>query len=94
MAKEPNDVVVRILREIQTAVADHGRMLEQHTRYFEKLDIGQQEIRGSIVTAPWLSAHANVRNDLMEDRLEKLESAYGEIDELKARVKRLESHEA
>jgi hypothetical protein len=54
MAREPNDIVVRILREIQKTQAEHSADLE-------KLEVGQQEIRGSIVTAPWLSAHANVR---------------------------------
>ena len=93
MAKEPNDVVVRILREIQKTQADHSRLLDEHTREFAKLATGQKEIRESIVTALGLSAHANVRNDLMEDRLGKIEAAIDEIDDLRARVSRLESHE-
>ena len=93
MAKEPNDLVLRILQEIQRTQAEHGHLLDQHTREFAKLSIGQKEIRESIVTALGLSAHANVRNDLMEDRLGKIEGAIEELDDLKARVSRLESHE-
>ena len=94
MAKEPDDVVVRILREIQATLGNHGRALGHHTRELEKLGIGQKEIRESIVTALGLSAHANVRNDLMEDRIGKLEAMIDEFEDLRTRVSRLESHEA
>ncbi|MDQ3559768.1 MAG: hypothetical protein M3453_11420 [Pseudomonadota bacterium] len=93
MAREPNDLVLRILREIQATLSDHGRLHEEHRRAFERLRHGQDEIRESIVTALGLSAHANVRNDLMEDRLGDLEERIGRIDELEARVMRLEAEE-
>jgi hypothetical protein len=93
MADEPDNLVVRILREIQGAQKDHGRLLEAHTREFERLRNGQKEIRESIVTALGLSAHANVRNDVMEDRIGKLESMIDELAELRERVSRLETHE-
>jgi hypothetical protein len=94
MAKEPEDVVVRILREIQATLGHQGRTLDHHTRELEKLGVGQKEIRESIVTALGLSAHANVRNDLMEDRIGKIEAMIDEFENLKARVSRLESQDA
>jgi hypothetical protein len=39
MANRPEDVVLRILREIQTTQVDHGRALAQHSREFGKLDL-------------------------------------------------------
>ncbi len=93
MAKEPDGLVLRSLREIQATLADHGRLHEEHRRAFERLRHGQGEIRDSIVTALGLSAHANVRNHLMEDRLGSLEERIGRLDELDARVKRLEAEE-
>ena len=87
MATPTEDLVLRVLRDIQGTLADHGRQLA-------RLETGQNEIRESIVTALGLSAHANVRNDLMEDRLGDLENRIGRLDELEARVKRLETEEA
>jgi ubiquinone biosynthesis protein UbiJ len=87
MATPTEDLVLRVLQDIQGTLADHGRKLS-------RLESGQNEIRESIVTALGLSAHANVRNDQMEDRLEKLEAMAGEVAELRARVARLETHDA
>ena len=86
MATPTEDLVLRVLRDIQGTLAEHGRKLG-------RLESGQNEIRESIVTALCLSAHANVRNDLMEDRLGDLENRIGRL-ELATRVKRLESEEA
>ena len=87
MPTPTEDLVLSVLRDIQGTLAEHGRKLA-------RLETGQNEIRESIVTALGLSAHANVRNDLMEDRLGDLENRIGRLDELEARVKRLETEEA
>jgi hypothetical protein len=91
MATPTEDLVLHILQDIQGTLAAQGRKLDEHTREFSRLRNGQSEIRESIVTALGLSAHANVRNDLMEDRLGELESRIGRLDELEARLRRLEA---
>jgi ubiquinone biosynthesis protein UbiJ len=87
MSTPTEDLVLRVLRDIQGTLADHGRKLS-------KLESGQNEIRESIVTALGLSTHANVRNDFMEDRLGNIEARIQKLDELEARVMRLETEEA
>ena len=87
MATPTEDLVLRVLRDIQGTLAEHGRQLS-------RLENGQDEIRESIVTALGLSAHANVRNDKMEDRLVQLEARNATIDDLIARLERLESEKA
>jgi len=87
MAREPNDLVLRILKEIQKTQA-------QHSREFEQLKIGQKEIRESVVTALGLSAHANVRVDVMDDRIGKIDAMIEELEQLKARVTHLETQGA
>jgi hypothetical protein len=87
MATPTEDLVLRILKDIQGTLADHGRKLS-------KLESGQNEIRESIVTALGLSAHANVRNDLMEDRIGRLESMIDDLADLRSRVERLEAEDA
>ena len=55
MAREPNDLVLRILKEIQKTQA-------QHSREFEQLKIGQKEIRESVVTALGLATWGIVQS--------------------------------
>jgi hypothetical protein len=81
MAKQPDDLVVRILRDIQGTLADHTRVLDDHTERFERLERQATDINEGMVTALGLAGHAHVR----QDGLQK------EIDDLKRRVKRLES---
>ncbi len=87
MATPTEDLVLRVLQDIQGTLAEHGRKLT-------RLESGQNEIRESIITALGLSAHANVRNDLMEDRLGRLEAMIEEFEYLKTRVDRLETEDA
>ena len=87
MATPTESLVLRILQDIQGELVEHGRKLA-------RLESGQNEIRESIVTALGLGAHANVRNDSMEDRLGRLETLKDEVERLKSRVDRLETEEA
>ncbi len=93
MANEPDNLVLRILQEIQATQKDHGRVLRAHTREFERLRNGQKEIRESIVTALGLSAHANVRHDLIRSH-RQAGAMIEEVAELRERVARLETEEA
>ncbi len=86
MATPTEDLVLRVLRDTQGTMAEHGRKLA-------KLESGQSEIRESIVTALRLSAHANVRNDLIGDRLGDREARIGRVNELDERIRRLETEE-
>jgi hypothetical protein len=94
MAKAPEDLVLRILRDIQATLTEHGRYHEEHKREFERIRSSFKEMRESMVTGLGLAAHANVRNDLMEDRIGNLEAKIVEIENLKARVERLETEQA
>jgi hypothetical protein len=38
MAKQPDDLVLRILREIQATLSEHGRMHEEHRGAFERIE--------------------------------------------------------
>ncbi len=74
MAKQPDDLVIRILRDIQSTLSDH-------TKRFEHIEERLDEVREGMLTALGLSSHAHVRNDSMKK----------DINELKKRVKRLET---
>ena len=71
MAREPEDAVMRILQQIQSALADHGRKLDEHTKRFDQIDVQLQELRDGMVTSLGLSAHANVRHDNVQRQIEE-----------------------
>jgi uncharacterized coiled-coil DUF342 family protein len=81
MAKQPEDLVVRILRDIQPTLADHTKTLADHTKRFERLEERVDELHDGMVAALGLASHAHVRGDSMKK----------DIEDLKKRVKRLEA---
>lgn len=65
MAKEPDNVVLMLLREIRSVQDDHSRRLESIERRVD-------DVHQSMVTALGLAAHANVRHETVEKRLSDL----------------------
>ena len=80
MARGPNDLVLRILREIQTTLADHTRRFEAMDGRFDALERSMREVRESTITALGLAGHANVRSDSLEQRVEALERRVDDLE--------------
>jgi len=81
MPKQPEGLVVRILRDIQSTLAGHTRTLAAHTEQFEHIEQHLDDLRQGKVAALGLGTEAHVRDlDLRKD-----------INDLKKRVKRLET---
>jgi polyhydroxyalkanoate synthesis regulator phasin len=80
MARQPEDMVVRILQQIKATLADHGSMHEEHRQAFIRIERRLDEALDSSITAIGLASHANVRHNTVRE----------EIEELKRRVERLE----
>jgi hypothetical protein len=80
MAKQPDDMVIHILQQIQATLADHGRMHEEHRQAFVRIERRLEEALDSSITAIGLASHANVRHGSVQE----------EIADLKKRVERLE----
>jgi septal ring factor EnvC (AmiA/AmiB activator) len=81
MPKQPEDLVVRILGDIQATLADHTKTLADHTQRFEHIEQRLDDVNEGMVTALGLASHAHVRDESMRK----------DINELKKRVKRLEA---
>jgi hypothetical protein len=67
MAKQPEDLVVRILRDIQGTQAEHTKRLD-HIE--DRLD----EMNDGVVAALGLASHANIRHEAVDRRLDELRS--------------------
>jgi septation ring formation regulator EzrA len=80
MARQPDDAVIRILQEIQSTLAEHGRMHKEHRQAFGRIERRLDELHESTITALGLASHANVRHSTVQD----------EIEDLKRRVEQLE----
>jgi hypothetical protein len=81
MAKEPEDAVLRILKNIQTTLADHSKRFDSVDGRFDRVDRRLEDVHEGMITSLGLAGHAHVR----QNGLQK------EIDDLKKRVKRLET---
>jgi len=81
MARQPEDLVIRISRDIQTTLADHAKRFDRIDQRFEGLEQRLDEINEGMIAALGLASHAHVRDDSMKK----------DISDLKKRVKRLEA---
>jgi hypothetical protein len=81
MPKQPKDLVIRILRDIQVTLAEHTKTLADHTKRFEHIEERLDDVNEGMVTALGLPSHAHVRDESMKK----------DINDLKKRAKRLEA---
>ena len=74
MADEPDNLILRLLREIRETQVDHG---EQSKLLNRRMD----EVHETVYTAAGIAAHANTRHDTVTDRLEAIEARLDSLEE-------------
>ena len=80
MADEPDNLMLRLLREIRAKMDDHDKRFDEHDRRFDDLKKAIEDRKETAATGIGFAAHANIRNDMLEK----------EIAELKKRMDRIE----
>jgi polyhydroxyalkanoate synthesis regulator phasin len=65
MAKEPDNMVLRLLREIRGTQQDHGKKLDH-------LDMRVEDLYKISTHTPGVAAYAHVRYEALESRVEQL----------------------
>ncbi len=80
MAKEPADATLRLLRDIRATQDGHFDLLKQNAEELRRLRKEIHDWQETTATAIGFAAHANIRHDAVEKRL----------DDLTARVESLE----
>ena len=80
MASEPENVMLRLLREIRAKQDEHTAMHEEHRQSFAELRKAIEDGKETTATGVGFAAHANIRTDALEK----------EIEELKRRMDRIE----
>ncbi|HXW25726.1 MAG TPA: hypothetical protein VEK73_13360 [Xanthobacteraceae bacterium] len=81
MPKQPEDLVIRILRDIQATLARHTKTLADHTERFQHIEERFDDLEPRIIAALGLGTDAHLRDKGMSK----------DINDLKKRVKRLEA---
>jgi hypothetical protein len=80
MAKEPDNLVLKMLQEIRARLDKHEERFDRMDRRFDDLDRMLDDMAGSLTYSLGFSMQANVRHESVQRKLDTLEQ----------RVKRLE----
>ena len=80
MAREPEDLVIRILREIQGTLSEHTQRFDRTDESLAQIERRLDDVHQGMITSLGLAGHAHVRQDGVQK----------ELDELKQRIERLE----
>lgn len=80
MSEEPDNLTLRLLREIREILDTHSGMHRQHQESFETLNRKIDAWQETTATGVGLAVHANVRHESIEARLESLERRMEEIE--------------
>jgi hypothetical protein len=81
MAKEPESLVLRLLRDIRVTQQSQGHMLERHGANLDRLGKRIEDLYKISTNTLGVAANAHVRYEALEPKVEKLTD----------RVKRLEA---
>jgi hypothetical protein len=80
MPDEPDNMVLRILREIRGILDEHSDMHRRHQHAFDELNKRIAAWHETTATGVGLAVHANVRSESIEARLQNLERRVEEIE--------------
>ena len=80
MAKEPDNLVLKMLREIRSTLDKHEERFDKMDKRFDKLDKKLDDMAGGLTYSLGFSMQANLRHegvrqklDALEQRVERLE---------------------
>jgi uncharacterized coiled-coil protein SlyX len=79
MAKQPEDLVVRILRDIQHTLAEHTKKFEAVDRRFDEIEQRLDDMNNGVIAALGLTSRADIRHEAVDKRLKELETAVARL---------------
>ena len=81
VADEPDNMILRLLREIRAKQDEHSSVLSEHGQRLKMIDRRLDEVHETMYTVAGLAAHSNVRHDSVADRLEAIEERVRKLEE-------------
>lgn len=80
MVDEPDNLLLRLLRDIRAKQDEHDKRFDAHDTRFDELHKAIEDWKETTATGVGFAAHANIRTDALEK----------EIADLKKRIDRIE----
>lgn len=81
MPDEPQDLTLRLLREIRAKLDEHDKRFDRHDRRFDVLDKRLDEVRQGMTYALGIATHGNIRHDVVQGKLEDIEARLSRLEE-------------
>ena len=88
MGKEPDNLVLTMLRDIRAKQDEHSESLEAHGRSLERLDRDFQELRHSMIYSLGMATSGHLKNQERDGRLEeqkKMDRLFDRVEDLLGR---------
>jgi 2-methylcitrate dehydratase PrpD len=79
MAEEPDNLVLKMLREIRAKQDEHSVKLDAHSQILERLDSEVQEIRHSVIYSLGLGTTQGWKNSEQDRRLDEQKKRTDEL---------------
>ncbi|MEZ5787493.1 MAG: hypothetical protein R3D62_13735 [Xanthobacteraceae bacterium] len=70
MAREPEDAVLRILKNIQLTLSEHTKRFDNMAPRFDRIDRRMEEVHERMITSLGLASHAHVRQNGIQKELD------------------------
>jgi archaellum component FlaC len=81
MAKEPDNLVLKMLREIRTRLDKHEERFDRMEKRFDTIDKKLDDMSESLTYSLGLSLHANVRHESVQKQLDAMEQRIRRLEE-------------
>jgi len=72
MAEEPDNLMLRLLRDIRDTQDKHSTLLADHSRQFREIRREMHERQESTATAMGFAGHANIRTESLQKQIDAL----------------------
>ncbi|MGE0283086.1 MAG: hypothetical protein AB7P20_21050 [Rhizobiaceae bacterium] len=80
MAEEPDNLVLKLLREMRSILDEHSAMHREHREGFADIRKAIEDWKETTAAGVGFAAHANIRTDVLEKEIADLKKPIDRIE--------------
>lgn len=80
MANEPDNMLLRLLREVRAKQDEHDGRFDAHDKRFDELHKAIEDWKETTATGVGFAAHANIRTGALEKEIAELKRCIDRIE--------------